>query len=267
VQRSFLTERVKAMSNSKLATVKIWANTSNYTKGRSSKISEITIHHMAGILTAKQCGRVFQARGRGASAHYGVGSDGKIGLYVDEKNAAWANANRASNHRAVTIEVANSKRGGQWPVSDKSIQLTIKLVADIAKRNGLGKLVAGKNLTWHSMYANTTCPGPYLKSKIKYIAQEANKLNGYGTKSTGKKYTGTFPTLPKRGYFKKGDTGTQVKYLQKFLNWFGDYGLVIDGELGSKTAAAVGMFQNAIGLTADKKFGVKSLAAAKTVKK
>lgn len=177
------------MSNSKLATVKVPASTSNYTKGRSYKISKITVHHMAGKLTAKQCGRVFQAKGRGASAHYGIGSDGKIGLYVDEKNAAWADANRTSNHKSVTIEVANSKTGGQWPVSDKSLKLLIKLVADIAKRNGLGKLVSGKNLTWHSMYANTTCPGPYLRSKMKYIAQEANKINGYGTTKTTEKKT------------------------------------------------------------------------------
>ena len=142
---------------------------------------------MAGKLTAKQCGRVFQASGRGASAHYGVGSDGKIGLYVDEKNAAWADANRTSNHKSVTIEVANSSTGGQWPVSDKSLRLLIKLVADIAKRNNLGKLIAGKNLTWHSMYANTTCPGPYLRSKMKYIAQEANKLNENKTTETANK--------------------------------------------------------------------------------
>lgn len=222
---------------------------------------------MAGKLTAKQCGRVFQASGRGASAHYGIGSDGKIGLYVDEKNAAWADANRTSNHKSVTIEVANSSTGGQWPVSNTSLKLLIKLCADIAKRNGLGKLVAGKNLTWHSMYASTTCPGNYLRSQMKYIAQEANKLNGYGATSTGKKYTGTFPKLPKRGYFKRGDTGTQVKYLQRFLNWYGGYGLAVDGDLGPKTETAVGKFQSATGLVVDKKFGAKSLAKAKTVKK
>ena len=149
---------------------------------------------MAGKLTAKECGRVFQARGRGASAHYGVGSDGKIGLYVDEKNAAWSDANRTSNHKSVSIEVANSKTGGQWLVSDKSLSLTIKLVADIARRNNLGKLVAGENLTWHSMYANTTCPGPYLRSKMKYIAEEANKINATTTtkKTTGTKYSLAF---------------------------------------------------------------------------
>ena len=166
------------MSNSTLATVKVPASTSNYTKGRRSRISKITVHHMAGKLTAKQCGQVFQAKGRGASAHYGVGSDGKVGLYVDEENAAWADANSTSNHKSVTIEVANSKTGGSWPVSDKSLGLLIKLCADIAKRNGLGKLVAGKNLTWHSMYCATTCPGDHLRSKMKYIAEEANRLNG-----------------------------------------------------------------------------------------
>lgn len=165
------------MSNSKLATVKVPASTSNYTKGRSKKISKITIHHMAGKLTAKKCGQVFQDKSRGASAHYGIGSNGKIGLYVDEENTAWTDGNRTSNHKSVTIEVANSKTGGNWPVSDKSLKLLIKLCADIAKRNGLGKLVAGKNLTWHSMYANTTCCGNHLRSKMEYIAQEANKLN------------------------------------------------------------------------------------------
>ena len=224
---------------------------------------------MAGKLTAKQCGNVFKASGRGASAHYGIGSDGKIGLYVDEKNAAWADANRTSNHKSVTIEVANSSTGGQWPVSKKSLELLIKLVADIAKRNNLGKLVSGKNLTWHSMYANTTCPGPYLRSQMKYIAEEANKINGTTTtkKTTSKAYTGTFPTLPKRGYFKQGDTGTQVKNLQKFLNWYGGYGLVVDGDLGPKTIAAVKKFQTATKLTVDGLFGSKCLAKAKTVKK
>ena len=189
---------------------------------------------------------------------------------MDEKNAAWSDANRTSNHKSVTIEVANSKTGGQWPVSDKSLSLTIKLVADIAKRNNLGKLVASKNLTWHSMYANTTCPGPYLRSKMEYIAEEANKINGNVTKDTTKakeKYLGTFPTLPERGYLKNGDKGSQVKYLQKFLNWYGNYGLTTDGDFGSKTESAVKKFQTSTGLTATGRFGAKSLAKAKAVKK
>ena len=175
------------MSNSSLVNVTVKAHSSNYSKGRSQKISKITIHHMAGKLTAVQCGRIFQAKNRKASAHYGIGSDGKIGLYVDEANTAYSDGNWSSNCKSVSIETANSSTGGTWPVSDKSLKLLIKLVADIAKRNNLGKLVVGKNLTYHSMYASTTCPGSYLRSKMKYIAQEANKINSGKTTTTTKK--------------------------------------------------------------------------------
>lgn len=87
------------------------------------------------------------------------------------------------------------------------------------------------------------------------------------TTSTKKKYTGTFPKLPLRGYFKRGDSSTQVKYLQRFLNWFGGYKLTVDGVVGSKTIAAVEKFQKATGLAVDGLFGRTSLAKAKAVKK
>ncbi len=168
------------MSNSSLVNIKVPASTSNYTVGRSGrKIEMITIHHMAGILTAKQCGGIFQNAGRGASAHYGIGNDVQVGQYVDEANTAWANANWDSNCKAVTIETSNSQVGGNWAVSDAVLNKLIQLVADIAKRNGLGTLVKGKNLTWHSMYCTTSCPGAYLLSKIDYIISEANKINGH----------------------------------------------------------------------------------------
>lgn len=82
-----------------------------------------------------------------------------------------------------------------------------------------------------------------------------------------KSYSGTFPTIPKRGYFKKGDKGEQVKNLQRFLNWYGGYGLVIDGIVGTKTIAAVKKFQKAADISVDGQFGSKSLSAAKNAKK
>ena len=108
-----------------------------------------------------------------------------------------------------------------------------------------------------------------------------NRIYGYGrpnydaepknTTTTAepvkKAYTGTFPTLPSRGYFRKGDKGTQVKNLQKFLNWSGGYGLVVDGDFGVKTLAAVKDFQKKNGLDVDGLFGKKSLAKAKAIKK
>ena len=153
------------MSISSLATLKVPAYSGNYTKGRFSKISEITIHHMSGRLTAQRCGEIFQAVGRGGSSHYGIGYDGQIASYVDEADTAWTNSNWASNCRAVTIETSNSLNAYPWPVSDAALNSLIKLVADIAKRNNLGTLVKGKNLTWHRMYAATDCPGDYLLSK------------------------------------------------------------------------------------------------------
>lgn len=167
------------MSNSNLVNVRIPAYSGNYTIGRSGRrIEAVTIHHMAGILTPEQCGYIFQKVGRNGSSHYGIGSDGRIGQYVDESNTAWTNSNWDSNCKSVTIETSNCEIGGNWAVSDAALNSLIRLVADIAKRNNLGTLVRGKNFTWHCMFASTSCPGPYLLSKIDYIIAEANKING-----------------------------------------------------------------------------------------
>ena len=167
------------MGKSPLATETYPAYSGNYTVGRSGrKIEAITIHHMAGKLTARQCGAIFQTVGRCGSSHYGIGYNGEIANYVDESNTAWTNSNWDSNCKSVTIETSNDENGGNWHVSDKSLNSLIKLVADIAKRNNLGTLIKGRNVTWHSMFANTECPGTYLMSKIDYIIAEANKING-----------------------------------------------------------------------------------------
>lgn len=166
------------MSNSNLVSKKIQAYSGNYTKGRTSKITEICIHHTAGVMSIEGIGTLWQTVGRNGSSNYGIGNDGRIGCYVDECDTAWCNSNWNSNCRSVSIETSNSSNGGNWPVSDNALNSLIKLVADIAKRNGMGKLVKGKNLTWHSMYTATACPGPYLLSKIDYIIEQANKING-----------------------------------------------------------------------------------------
>lgn len=84
----------------------------------------------------------------------------------------------------------------------------------------------------------------------------------------GKKtYSGTFPTLPNRGYFKKGDKGTQVKNLQNFLNWALDLKLVADGIIGNATINAVKQFQNKVKIYADGLFGKSSLEKAKSYSK
>lgn len=84
----------------------------------------------------------------------------------------------------------------------------------------------------------------------------------------GTTYPGTWPTLPSKGYFKKGDKGVNVVRLQEFLKWYNPaflpkYGA--DGDFGSETLTAVKTFQTQENLTVDGLFGKKSLAAAKKV--
>lgn len=185
------------MSNSTLVNKKILTSV-NYSKGRDGyKIKKITIHHAAGIVSIEGLGSMFRQGSRQVSSHYGIGNDGRIGQYVDEKNTAWTDGNWVSNCTSVTIETSNNKLGGNWTVGSKALKSLIELVADIAYRNNLGTLVKGKNLTWHSMYASTACPGNYLRSKMSYICKQANKINAKRTKKVIKKTytTGNYKTL------------------------------------------------------------------------
>lgn len=165
------------MSNSKL--VSYTKLSPNCNKPRKSKIDTITIHHMAGNLSVEDCGRIFAKPGRQASSNYGVGSDGRVALYVDEANRAWTSSNAANDHRAVTIEVANDGGAPDWHVSAAALEATVALCVDICKRNGIDRLnytgTKAGNLTMHKWFAATLCPGPYLSSKFPYIAEEVNR--------------------------------------------------------------------------------------------
>lgn len=146
---------------------------------RNNKIQKITIHHMAGNLSVEQCGDAFLSPNAGASANYGIDSNGRVGMYVEEKNRAWTSFNAENDHQAITIEVANDEIGGNWHVSDKALNKLIELCVDICKRNDIKGLNytgdASGNLTRHNMFVATDCPGPYLQSKFPWIAEQVNK--------------------------------------------------------------------------------------------
>lgn len=86
-------------------------------------------------------------------------------------------------------------------------------------------------------------------------------------KSTKKGYTGTFPSLGTKGYLSYGDRGTNVKRMQAFLNWYGGYGLALDGSFGPATLRAVKAYQKSEKLEVDGYFGPASLKRAKSIKK
>ena len=167
------------MSYSSLVSQYIPASTNNYTKGRNGyKICKITPHHMAGKLTAAQCGNIFANPARQASANYGIGYNGEIACYVNEEDRAYTSSNRANDCQAITIEVANSSTGGDWPISEASWNALVKLCVDICTRYNFRLSYDGTpngSLTRHNMFAATTCPGPYLQGRFPELVEIVNK--------------------------------------------------------------------------------------------
>lgn len=179
------------MSNSSLVNMTMLSP--NHSGHRNQPITKIAIHHTAGAISAATIGQIFRPTSRQASCNYGIGNDNKIVLCVDEANRSWCTSSSWCDNRAVTIEVANSANGGNWPVSDRTLATLIDLVTDICRRNGIRDCTytGGKDgvLQKHEWYANTNCPGPYLGSKFSYIASEVNKRlsgGGSGTNDTSR---------------------------------------------------------------------------------
>ncbi|MBS5733853.1 MAG: N-acetylmuramoyl-L-alanine amidase [Clostridiales bacterium] len=167
------------MSNSPLITYTQLAPASNTWGNRTAKITKITPHHAAGVLSVESLCNIFSNPSRGASANYCIGNDGRIGLVVEESNTAGTSSNYENDNQAITIEVSNCENGGQWRVSDAAYNALIDLCVDICKRNGITQLNftgdANGNLTAHRMFASTNCPGDYLYSKFPEIAQKVNE--------------------------------------------------------------------------------------------
>lgn len=180
------------MSNSPLAShIHI---SPNRTSPRAHAIDTVTIHCMAGNLSVEACGNGFASPARKASSNYGIGSDGRIGMYVEEKDRSWCSSDAANDHRAVTIEVAND--GGAetgWHVSDAAYRSLVRLLADICRRNGIPELrwrgdrsLVGQtdrqNMTVHRWFARKACPGDYLYGLHGRIAEEVNRELSAGKK-------------------------------------------------------------------------------------
>ena len=161
----------------------------NKTSPRNHAIDTVTIHCVVGQCTAERLGEVFAPTSRQASSNYGIGTDGKIGMYVEEKDRSWCSSNAANDNRAITIECA-SDNTEPYAVNDKVYASLINLLVDICKRNSIKKLVwsenkndrvnhlNGCNMTVHRDYAAKSCPGKYLYDRHGQIAAEVNARLG-----------------------------------------------------------------------------------------
>lgn len=154
------------MTVSSLSSVSI---TSPNTSGlRTAPISKVTVHHMAGDLTVEQCGSIFKSASRQASSNYGVGSDGRIGCYLEEECHPWTSSSYWNDDRAITLEVADYNLG-DWSPSRAAYQSTVLLCADICTRYGIYPTYTGDTdgtFTEHRMFAATSCPGDWWHAKM-----------------------------------------------------------------------------------------------------
>lgn len=155
------------------------AHPNNFTVGRQgATIDKIVIHHAA-TTDFDGIARTFQNPNRSASAHYGVGRHQNVDQYVGERDIAWHCGNWNGNKTSVGIENVNKTGGPDWLIDDATFNTLVELCRDIAKRNGLGKLVVGKNLFGHKVFMATFCPGQ-LYDRLQELADAVNRSTGSG---------------------------------------------------------------------------------------
>ena len=126
------------MSNSPL--VSYTRISPNKNSPRNQNIYIISPHCVVGQVTVERLGEIFASTSRDASSNYGIGYDGRVGMYVEEKDRSWCTSSSWNDNRAVTIEVA-SDTYHPYAITDEAYYKLIDLMADICKRNGKTKIL------------------------------------------------------------------------------------------------------------------------------
>ena len=170
----------------------------NHSGKRTHSIDRITPHCVVGQLSAESICGCFTSTSRQASCNYGIGTDGRVSLCVEEKNRSWCSSSNANDQRAVTIECASDMKA-PYAMNSKVYESLIKLCTDICKRNGKKKLLwlGSKSkalnyspksdemvLTVHRWFANKSCPGDWLYSRLDDLAEKVTKNLSGTTTST-----------------------------------------------------------------------------------
>lgn len=181
----------------------------NHSGQRTHAIDRITPHCVVGQCSVETLGNIFAPISRQASCNYGIGADGRVGMYVEEKNRSWCSSSNANDQRAITIECA-SDTTAPYAFKDVVYNKLIELCVDICKRNGKKKLLwlGDKNktlnyqpksdemvLTVHRWFANKSCPGDWLYSRLGDVANrvtaQLSGSSGGGTTSGGNTGSGS----------------------------------------------------------------------------
>ena len=170
----------------------------NHSGQRTHSIDRITPHCVVGQCSVETLGSIFLPTSRQASCNYGIGVDGRVGMYVEEKNRSWCSSSSANDQRAVTIECA-SDTTEPYAFKDVVYQKLITLCVDICKRNGKKKLLwfGDKDktlsyepksdemvLTVHRWFANKSCPGNWMYARMGDLASKVTAALGGSTATT-----------------------------------------------------------------------------------
>ena len=205
----------------------------NHSGQRTHSIDRITPHCVVGQCSVETLGNIFLPASRQASSNYGIGVDGRVGMYVEEKNRSWCSSSNANDQRAVTIECASDPKS-PYAFKDAVYQTLIKLCVDICKRNGKKKLLwlGDKTktlnyspkademvLTVHRWFANKSCPGDWLYARLGDLASKVTASLADSSKpaaSTGKVKAGNLVTITGGTYY----GGKAIPAWVKKLKWY-----------------------------------------------
>lgn len=186
------------MSNSSL--VSYTKLSPNHSGKRTHSIDRITPHCVVGQCSVETLGTIFAPTSKQASCNYGIGVDGRVGMYVEEKNRSWCSSSNENDQRAVTIECA-SDTSAPYAFKDVVYKKLITLCVDICKRNGKKKLLwlgdktktlnySPKSdemvLTVHRWFDNKSCPGDWMYARMGDLASKVTaQLGGNTSVNTG----------------------------------------------------------------------------------
>ena len=166
----------------------------NHSGLRTEQIDRISPHCVVGQCTAEGLGDWFHKSSTKASSNYGIDKNGRIGLYVEEKNRSWCTSSNANDQRAVTIECASDK-AEPYAMHQVVYDRLVDLCEDICRRNGKKKLLwfGDKNkslnyqpkademlITVHRWFANKSCPGDWLYARLGDLAAKVTSRLGSG---------------------------------------------------------------------------------------
>ena len=170
----------------------------NHSGQRTHCIDRISPHCVVGQCTAEILGEWFTRFGAQVSSNYGIDKSGRVGMYVEEKNRSWCTSSNANDQRAITIECA-SDINEPYTMYDVVYQTLIKLCTDICQRYGKRKLLwlgdKDKTLAYipasdemiitvHRWFANKSCPGEWLYSRLGDLSGKVTVILGGSTTLT-----------------------------------------------------------------------------------